>query len=179
MATRVSKCARMRTVIMEELPEPYRLKKFTSMYLIPESVLLVYLLVNIVWFEPRDKDEDHFKKFCFLSDSIFAFICIIPFMALRIISLLCCMNLRYVPLQIFGIWFLNLIVYAAWALFALYEMMTTSEKREYSIEFINTLIMLVLFSTSICTVACGIPFFLYKICERASKDKDMLSRKVG
>ena len=50
MASRVSRCARMHTVIMEELPEPYRLKKFTTMYLIPESIILVYLLVDVVFF---------------------------------------------------------------------------------------------------------------------------------
>ena len=134
MASRVSRCARMHTVIMEELPEPYRLKKFTTMYLIPESIILVYLLVDVVFFEPRDNHEvDNPQKFTFVSDSTFAFICIIPFMALRIISLLCCMNLRYIPLQIFGIWFPNLIAYAAWALFALFKMVTTNGEREYSI----------------------------------------------
>jgi tellurite resistance protein TehA-like permease len=101
-------------------------------------------------------------------------------MALRIISLLCCMSLQMIPCQIFGIWFLNFILYAAWCIYAMYEMITKEEKdHELSLEFFNTVLLLLIFSTSVCGVIFGIPLFIYKLYERASQDKDSLSRKVG
>ena len=48
MATRVSKTAMMRAIIIEEMPEQYKLRNFTKIYLIPESIICVYLLITLV-----------------------------------------------------------------------------------------------------------------------------------
>ena len=51
MATRVSKLQMMKTILMEELPEAHRVRKLTTLYLIPESILCVYLLFCLVWID--------------------------------------------------------------------------------------------------------------------------------
>ena len=49
----------------------------------------------------------------------------------------------------------------------------------FCIEFLNMVILTVVFSMSICMVICGTPFFFFKIYNRATVDKATLSRKVG
>jgi len=48
MATQVSKTAMMRAIIIEEMPEQYKIRNFTKIYLIPESIICVYLLITLV-----------------------------------------------------------------------------------------------------------------------------------
>ena len=167
----------MRTVIMEELPEPHKLKKFTTLYLIPESLVCIYLLFCLVYFDKTASETENYYRNPIAS---FVFFCTIPFMSLRIISLLCCMSLQMIPCQILWIWSLNLIVYAAWSIYAMCVMITKEGQGEkFSIEFFNTVLLLLVFCTSVCGVICGLPLFIYKLYERATQDKYSLSRKVG
>jgi hypothetical protein len=46
----------MRTVLIEELPEAHKLKKFTTLYLIPESIVCTYLLFCLVYFDEIDEE---------------------------------------------------------------------------------------------------------------------------
>ena len=81
---------------MEELPEPHKIKKFTQLYLIPESLLCIYLLFCVCVVdskEDHDSTVDDYRK----ANLVFIFICLIPFMAARIIALLCCTSLRTIP----------------------------------------------------------------------------------
>ena len=49
MATRVSRTELMSAIYMEELPDPHRLKNFTKAFLIPESILCLYLVLCLVY----------------------------------------------------------------------------------------------------------------------------------
>lgn len=177
MATRISKAALMRAIIMEEMPNPHRLKKFTQTYLIPEFVLFTYLLVCLIIF---DHDDDSAGEDLYHNASAwFLFVCLLPFMTLRIISLLCCNSLRHSWKQLFGIWFTNLMAYAGWSMYALVQMMEKGTDRTFSIDYFNVVLLLVLFCTSICAFICGVPLFLYKLYERATEDKQTLALKVS
>lgn len=178
MATRVSKSERMRTIIMEELPEPHKLKKITQIYLIPESILCIYLLLCLQLDKHDSCDDQSVCDNYTNTVAFFVFFCCIPFLALRVISLLCCKSLTLIPWQIFGIWFINLIFYAAWSSYALIDLIYV-DHREFNINFINLVVLLVLHCTTIVGVICGIPLFIYKIYERADKDKADLCKKVG
>lgn len=174
MATRISKAALMRAIVMEEMPNPHRLKKFTQTYLIPESILFTYLLICLIIIDEGDSGALYHN-----ASAWFVFVCLLPFMTLRIISLLCCNSLRHMPKQLFGIWFLNLMAYAGWCLYALVQMMKTDSDRTWSLDYFNVVVLLVLFCTSICAFVCGLPFFFYKLYERATEDKHTLALKVS
>lgn len=178
MATRVTKCQMMRTIIMEELPEPHRLKKLTTLYLIPESLICIYLLFCLVYIDGLYKKDTLNAKYTWLVASL-VFFCIMPFMGLRIISLLCCMSVRRIPTQFFAIWVPNLLAYAIWSSYAIIEVMIKGNPQKFSIDYFNTVLMVVILSTSIGVVICGLPLFIYKLYERAEVDKSELSRKIG
>lgn len=164
MATRVSKTALMRAIYMEELPSPHKLKSFTMKFLIPESFLSFYLILCLVLVndEADTSGPVNYKN----AVAAFVFLCNIPFMALRIIALLCCKSLRTIPCQVICIWLFNLVAYASWSLFAMYELIFEQgdrSKQGFSIEFFNMVLLTVIFSMSICSVLCATPFFFYKI----------------
>ena len=118
MATRVSKTKLMRAIYMEELPSPHKLKNFTKLYLIFESILSFYLILCLVLVDDEDDHQIDYRN----AVAAFVFFCNVPFMALRIISLVCCKSLRTIPYQVFFIWELNMLAYAAWCLYAMYQL---------------------------------------------------------
>ena len=181
MATQVSKTAMMRAIIIEEMPEQYKIRNFTKIYLIPESIICVYLLITLVVEVQGDTNGDVYK---FYRNSIaaFVFICLIPFMALRIISLLCCRSPRLMVWQFFGIWLPNLISYALWCLIILFYFIIKEPRKDhtpFTIHYANLVLLLVSLCLSIALTFCGLPFYFNKLYQRAKDDKSELSRKIG
>ena len=154
---------------MEELPAAHKLRNFTSCYLVIESILCFYLLLCIIPTDSRDKGDPKKFKVYRTINVLFIYICCIPFLALRIISLLCCRSIRYVPKQVFGIWLPNLVCYSAWSLYALVKILQADKREEddaFSFLFLNVVLLLCVFAFSICFVICGLPFFFFKLYSR-------------
>ena len=183
MATRVSKWDLMKTVIIEELPQPHILNKFTTIYLIPESLVCFYLLFCLVYIDRvNPEDPETYSGPNNYTDAVaaFTFFCCIPFLALRVISLICCKSTRLIVWQVFGIWFTNLFAYAVWSLYALVEIILEEDgKGKWTLDFANTVGLLVILCTSICAIICGLPMFIFKLHERATNEQAVLSHKVA
>ena len=89
-------------------------------YLIFQSLLCLYLLICLVTVNDiRDMEETHAEEMFRRANSWFVFICLIPFIVLRIVALMCCKAPRYIKWQVFGIWFLNLVLMEAWFVYAI------------------------------------------------------------
>jgi len=81
----------MRTILLELCPEHFQIKKWTQCYLIFEAILGIYLLICLVQIA-HEKSKDHNSPYVEYRNAvaIFVFVTIMPFMASRIIALLCC-----------------------------------------------------------------------------------------
>ena len=119
MSLTVGSASRMRAIIREELPDPHWIKKITKIYLAFESILCLYLLITlVVAHEESDEKGGSYHNYRVLN-ALFVFVCIIPFLALRVVTLLCCQSMSMVMWQIFGIWFVNLFLIAVWCMIAM------------------------------------------------------------
>lgn len=84
----------MKAILVEELPDLQKLRKFTMLYLIPESILLIYLLVCLILIDqPIDGMDDGLYNDMVAA---FVFICVIPWVFLRVVALVCCKSMRMV-----------------------------------------------------------------------------------
>lgn len=86
---RVTKMQRIRAYFMELFPLPHTIRKWTQGYLIFEAFLSIYLLICLVLINSDQATEapyEHYRN----ANIFFVFCCLLPFMALRIITLLCC-----------------------------------------------------------------------------------------
>ena len=78
----------------------------------------------------------------------------------------------------FGIWLPNFILYGIWSIWALASLIFMDENQPINLALINMAMLLILYSTSICGVFCGLPFFSYKIYQRINEEVADINLKV-
>ena len=166
------------------MPNPHKLRSFTTCFLCFETIICLYLLISLVTVEDVLKDDQDMTITVLTyrrANTCFVFICMIPFIFLRVASLLCCKSPRYIFCKVIFIWVLNLILVAAWCLTVLIKIFLLDEMKpnSFTYEFFNCVLILTLTCMSICTVLCGIPLYLHRVCLKATKNRQLLSRKLA
>ena len=89
---KVTKCDQFRTLLVEETPDIIRVNQITGLYLIIEGILAFYLALCIV-FEDNTRytpTDPAFKV------KVFFFVCLVPFLGLRVIAMICCKSPKFV-----------------------------------------------------------------------------------
>ena len=172
-----------RAYLTELFPQPHKLKKWAQCYLIFETILSLYLLICLVAiYSDRAKTDPylHYRN----ASILFVFCCILPFMACRVISLLCCKAVASAR-WIWGTGLLNFIMFSVWALYAIIKLImfsvdgTNDLRQQYCLNFMNEIILILAFGPSIPVVIIGIPYATIRIAKTVKRDKDRLSRKVA
>ena len=139
-----------------------------------EGILCVYLLLCIVFEDNAKYTQTNPAE----KVKTFFFICLLPFVILKVISMIACKSPSLVFLQIFGIWLPNFILYGIWSSWAVVSLFFMSADQPVNMALINMAILLIIYSTSICGVFCGLPFFCYKIYQRINDEVSEINLKI-
>ena len=70
------------------------------------------------------------------------------------------------------------VLYGVWSAWALGSVFYMEKDQPINLALINMALLLVCYSTSICGVFCGLPFFAYKIHERIENDINEVNMKI-
>ena len=171
---KVTKCDQFKTLLIEETPDVQTMEATNRCYLMGESLTCVYLLICIM-FEDNTK---YTRTDPAMKVKAFFFMCSLPFVIMRVVAMICCRSPKTMIIQVFVIWLPNFILYAVWSVWALGSVFFMDSDQPINLALINMALLLITYSTSICGVFCGLPFFGYKIYQRINDEVAEINLKV-
>ena len=134
------------------------MRKTSAIYALIDCVLGIYLLILL-----KNGDNTRYSR----TDpaqkvKAFTTICLLPFLLLKIVAILCCKSPSTAKLHIFGIYLPQVILYALWSIWVLISLTLIDRNQPINAALATMILLLIFFGNTIYGVFLMIPLFLYQ-----------------